>query len=93
MISCNATSNYAINLCRLTHCKYNKSVQQKEQLQLELIRYSKCCLSGFKFTFAKRQIQSNIVHRMHSTKFRTQTTSAPFLAAGVEINTSPLVRD
>ena len=43
------------------------------------IWYSKCCLTVFTFTFAKRQIQSNIVHRTHSRKFRTQITSAPFL--------------
>ena len=45
--------NYAINLCGLTHC------------QLIYDMYSKCCLTVFTFTFAKRQIQSNIVHRTH----------------------------
>ena len=45
-----------------------------------VIWYSKCCLTVFTFTFAKQQIQSNIIHRTHSRKFWTQITLAPFLS-------------
>ena len=31
-VRCHRSPNYAIKLCRLTHCKYNESVHQKEQL-------------------------------------------------------------
>ena len=59
---------------------YNERVHRKKQHARFLfesrnpIRYR-----SITFSFAKRQIQSNIVRRTHSRKFRTQITSAAFL--------------
>ena len=53
-----------------------KVYTEMNNLQLELIRYSKKMLTLFMFSFAKRRIRApNAEYR----KFRTQTTSAPFL--------------
>ena len=52
---------------------------ERNNLQLELIRYSKQMLTLFTSTFVKRQIQYNITHWTQIRRFRTQTTSAPVL--------------
>ena len=65
-------------LCYADTCIVNimKVYFERNNLQLELIRYSKKkCL-----VYSRLLLRSDgFAHRAHSRKFRTQTTSAPFL--------------
>ena len=63
-----------LDISRFTFCKVDYI--QRNNLQLEYIRYSKTMLTLFMFNFTKQRIR----HRKHSKKFRTKNTSAPFLA-------------
>ena len=52
---------------------------ERNNSQVELIRCCEQVLTLFTFTSAKRQIQCKMAHRTQIMRFRTQTTSAPFL--------------
>ena len=49
---------------------------ERTNLQLELIRFSKQMLNLFTFTFLR---SDGFANETHSRKFRTQTTSAPWV--------------